>query len=138
VRPGKHHKSSGHGLSDLPRCGVSSVAWFVADLLTTSKMEIRKTKSKKWNGKGRKPIMHSSTEMKTRMNLVIGSAHKERNVIGLYMTDCVDGFEREAIIEMGMDEARMLIKMLGHLFNESGNPFRTQESVIYAQGFEFL
>jgi hypothetical protein len=101
-------------------------------------MEIRKTKVKKWNGKSRKPILHSSTEMKTRMNLVIGSLQKERNVIGLYMSDCVDGFEREAIIEMGMDEARMLIKMLGHLFTESGNPFRSQESVIYAQGFEFL
>jgi hypothetical protein len=101
-------------------------------------MEIRKTKAKKWNGKGRKPILHSSTEMKTRMNLVIGSAHKERNVIALYMSDCVDCIEREAIIEMGMDEARMLIKMLGHLFTESGNPFRNEESVIYAQGFEFL
>lgn len=103
-------------------------------------MEIRKTKAKKWNGKGRKPILHSSTEMKTSMNLVIGSVDKERGlgVIQLHMSDCVDGIEREVIIEMGMGEARMLIKMLGHLFTESGNPFRSQESVIYAQGFEFL
>lgn len=103
-------------------------------------MEIRKTKAKKWNGKGRKPILHSSTEMKTSMNLVIGSLFKERGlgVIQLTMSDCVDGIEREVIIEMGMSEARMLIKMLGHLFTESGNPFRSQESVIHAQGFEFL
>lgn len=103
-------------------------------------MEIRKTKAKKWNGQGRKPILHSSTEMKTSMNHVIGSVDKERGlgVIQLHMSDCVDGFEREVIIEMGMSEARMLIKMLGHLFTEAGNPFRSQESVIYAQGFEFL
>lgn len=103
-------------------------------------MEIRKTKVKKWNGKSRKPILHSSTEMKTRMNLVIGSVIKDRGmgVIELTMSDCVDGIEREVIMEMSMGEARMLIKMLGHLFTEAGNPFRSQESVIYAQGFEFL
>ena len=102
-------------------------------------MEIRKTKAKKWNGQGRKPILHSSTEMKTSMNHVIGSVDKERGlgVIQLHMSDCVDGIEREVIIEMGMMEARMLIKMLGHLFTESGNPFRN-ESVIYAEGNDFL
>jgi len=103
-------------------------------------MEIIKTKAKKWNGRGRKPILHSSTEMKTSMNHVIGMVDKERGlgVIQLHMNDCVDGVEREAIIEMGMAEARMLIKMLGHLFTESGNPFRSHESVIYAQGNDFL
>lgn len=102
-------------------------------------MEIRKTKSKKWNGRGRKPILHSSTEMKTSMNHVIGSLVKDRGmgVIQLHMNDCVDGIEREVILEMGMNETRMLIKMLGHLFTESGNPFRN-ESVIYAQGKDFL
>jgi hypothetical protein len=103
-------------------------------------MEVRKTKAKKWNGRGRKPILHSSTEMKTSMNHVIGSVDKERGlgVIQLYMNDCDNGFSREVMIEMGMGEARMLIKMLGHLFTESGNPFRSHESVIYAQGKEFL
>lgn len=73
------------------------------------------------------------------MNHVIGSVDKERGlgVIQLHMSDCVDGVEREAIIEMGMAEARMLINMLGHLFTESGNPFRN-ESVIYAEGNDFL
>lgn len=103
-------------------------------------MEIRKSVAKKWNGKGRKPILHSSTEMKTSMNYVIGSVNKDRGmgVISLHMNDCSNGINREVTLEMGMSEARMLINMLGYLFTESGNPFRSQESVIYAEGKSFL